>query len=341
MMRQAWVEDGNTVAVVRQCVLAGVSRATVYAHQRPKPVDEGDLLLSGLIDEEYTRRPFYGSRKMVVFLATVGHGVNRKRVQRLMRLMGLVGMAPGPNTSRPHPDHEIYPYLLRGVAVVRPNQVWSTDITYIRLPHGLAYLVAIVDWYSRRVLSWRISNSMEAVFCVDCLEDALRIHGKPEVFNSDQGSQFTSAAFTGVLKREDIVISMDGRGRAFDNIFVERLWRSVKHEDVYLKGYASMGELLVGLAQYFAFYNGERSRAIVKSGVWNPYSMTDQAANRCCSCSCCFTGTPSAKTTPCISSAIRSAFLIRRHDFWASCTSLKDRPRKVERVTQFFVRVVR
>lgn len=259
MMRQAWVEDGNTVAVVRQCVLAGVSRATVYAHQRPKPVDEGDLLLSGLIDEEYTRRPFYGSRKMVVFLATVGHAVNRKRVQRLMRLMGLVGMAPGPNTSRPHPDHEIYPYLLRGVAVVRPNQVWSTDITYIRLPHGFAYLVAIVDWYSRRVLSWRISNSMEAVFCVDCLEDALRIHGKPEVFNSDQGSQFTSVAFTGVLKREGIVISMDGRGRAFDNIFVERLWRSVKHEDVYLKGYASMGELLVGLAQYFAFYNGERS----------------------------------------------------------------------------------
>jgi putative transposase len=258
MMRRAWVEDGNAVAVLQQCVLAGVSRATVYAHRQPRPVDEGDLLLSGLIDEEYTRRPFYGSRKMVVFLATVGHAVNRKRVQRLMRLMGLVGMAPGPNTSRPHPDHDVYPYLLRGVAVVRPNQVWSTDITYIRLPHGFAYLVAIVDWYSRRVLSWRISNSMEAVFCVDCLEDALRLHGKPEVFNSDQGSQFTSAAFTGVLKREGIVISMDGRGRAFDNIFVERLWRSVKYEDVYLKGYASMGELLVGLAQYFVFYNGER-----------------------------------------------------------------------------------
>ena len=175
-----------------------------------------------------------------------------------MRQMGLAGMAPGPNTSRPHPEHKVYPYLLRGVAVVRPNQVWSTDITYIRLARGFAYLVAIIDWYSRRVLSWRISNSMEAVFCVDCLEEALRSHGKPEIFNSDQGSQFTSEAFTDVLKREGMVISMDGRGRAFDNIFVERLWRSVKHEDVYLKGYASMGELMVGLTEYFAFYNGER-----------------------------------------------------------------------------------
>ena len=246
------------MAIVQQCRLAGVSRATVYARQRPKTVDESDLLLSRLIDEEYTRHPFYGSRKMVIFLETVGHIVNRKRVQRLMQQMGLAGMAPGPNTSRSHPEHKVYPYLLRGVAVVRPNQVWSTDITYIRLPQGFAYLVAIIDWYSRRVLSWRISNSMEAVFCVDCLEDALRHHGQPEIFNSDQGAQFTSAAFTDVLKREGVVISMDGRGRAFDNIFVERLWRSVKHEDVYLKGYASMGELLVGLTEYFAFYNGER-----------------------------------------------------------------------------------
>ena len=258
MMRQAWIDKGGAVAIVQQCMLAGVSRATVYARQRPMPVDESDLLLNRLIDEEYTRHPFYGSRKMVVFLKTAGHTVNRKRVQRLMRQMGLAGMAPGPNTSRPHPEHKVYPYLLRGVPVVRPNQVWSTDITYIRLAHGFAYLVAIIDWYSRRVLSWRISNSMEAVFCVDCLEDALRSHGKPEVFNSDQGSQFTSDAFTAVLEREGIVISMDGRGRAFDNIFVERLWRSVKHEDVYLNGYASMGELMVGLAAYFAFYNGER-----------------------------------------------------------------------------------
>ena len=167
-------------------------------------------------------------------------------------------MAPGPNTSRSHPEHKIYPYLLRGVAVVRPNQVWSTDITYIRLAHGFVYLVAIIDWYSRRVLNWRVSNSMDTLFCIDCLEEVMRLHGKPEIFNSDQGSQFTSEAFTGVLKRENIVISMDGRGRAYDNIFVERLWRSVKYEDVYLKGYATMGELTVGLSAYFAFYNAER-----------------------------------------------------------------------------------
>jgi putative transposase len=258
VIRQGWIDKGDAVAVVQQCVLAGVSRATHYALQRPRLVDDTDLLLSHLIDEEYTRHPFYGSRKMVVFLEKASYTVNRKRVQRLMRQMGLAGMAPGPNTSRPHPEHKIYPYLLRGVAVVRPNQVWSTDITYIRLARGFAYLVAIIDWYSRRVLSWRISNSMEAVFCVDCLEEALRTHGKPEIFNSDQGSQFTSDAFTGVLKREGVVISMDGRGRAFDNIFVERLWRNVKYENVYLKGYAAMGELMVGLAEYFAFYNGER-----------------------------------------------------------------------------------
>ena len=258
MIRQGWIAKVGAVAMVRQCVLAGVSRATMYAQRKPPRVDENDLLLCRLIDEEFTRHPFYGSRKMVVFLKVRGHQVNRKRVQRLMRQIGLVAIAPGPNTSRPHPEHKVYPYLLRGVPVVRPGQVWSVDITYIRLPRGFAYLVAIIDWYSRRVLSWRISNSMEAVFCVDCLEDALRHHGKPEIFNSDQGSQFTSAAFTDVLKREGVVISMDGRGRAFDNIFVERLWRSVKHEDVYLKGYASMGELMVGLTEYFVFYNGER-----------------------------------------------------------------------------------
>jgi putative transposase len=258
MIRQGWIDPGDTVAVVQQCVLAGVSRATVYAQQKPKPVEELDLLHSRLIDEEYTRHPFYGTRRMVVFLRTVGHTVNRKRVRRLMRLMGLAGMAPGPNTSRPHPEHKVYPYRLRGVPVVRPNQVWSTEVTYLRLARGFVYLVAVMDWYSRRVLSWRISNSMEAVFCVDCLEEAIRIYGKPDVFNSDQGSQFTSVAFTGVLEREGIVISMDGRGRVFDNIFVERLWRNVKYEDVYLKGYATMGELVVGLSQYFAFYNGER-----------------------------------------------------------------------------------
>jgi putative transposase len=235
-----------------------VSRATVYAKRTPQAVAELDLLHCRLIDEQYTRRPFYGSRKMAVHLKGLGHHVNRKRVQRLMREMGLAGMAPGPNTSKAHPKHKVYPYLLRGVPIVKPNQVWSTDITYIRLAHGFAYLVAVIDWYSRKVLSWRISNSMEAGFCVDCLEDALRTHGKPEIFNSDQGSQFTSEAFTSVLKREDVTISMDGRGRAFDNIFVERLWRSVKHEDVYLNGYANMGELMIGLTAYMDFFNAER-----------------------------------------------------------------------------------
>ena len=258
--RLGWIDRADELPLSRQCELAEVARATVYRrHGRRADEERGeDLELCRLIDEEYTNRPFYGSRRMKVFLHLQGHVVNRKRIQRLMREMGLTGMAPGPATSAKHPEHKVYPYLLRGVAVTRPNHVWSTDVTYVRLARGFAYLVAVIDWYSRRVLSWRISNSMDASFCVDCLEDALREHGKPAVFNTDQGSQFTSKAFTGVLKRESIAISMDGRGRALDNIFVERLWRSVKHEDVYLKGYANMAELTIGLAQYFAFYNEER-----------------------------------------------------------------------------------
>jgi len=258
MIRQSWIAEDGVLSQVRQCSLAGVSRATVYAHQKPVPIDLEAVMLSALIDEEYTRHPFYGSRRMVVFLSKLGHDIKRRGVQTLMRAMGLAGMAPGPNTSRAHPEHKIYPYLLRGVPIVRPNQVSSMDITYVRLAQGFVYLVAIIDWYSRRVLSWRISNSMDTVFCIDCLEEALRHHGTPEMFNSDQGSQFTSLAYTGVLKRAGVVISMDGRGRAFDNIFVERLWRNVKHEDIYLKGYATIGELVIGLTAYFAFYNEER-----------------------------------------------------------------------------------
>jgi putative transposase len=211
------------------------------------------------IDAEYTRHPFYGSRKMVVYLRGKGHLVNRKRVQRLMGILGLAGMAPGPNTSRPHPQNKIYPYLLRGVSVIRPNQVWSTDITYIRLTRGFVYLVAVIDWYSRKVLAWQLSNTLDSVFCVECLEQALNKYGVPDIFNTDQGCQFTSDAFTSVLKSHEITISMDGRGRALDNIFVERLWRSVKHEDVYLRGYTNMPELQAGLAQYFEFYNTERT----------------------------------------------------------------------------------
>lgn len=241
----------------RQCELSGVARSIVYTPPRTCPVDEEELALLAALDEAYTRYPFYGSRKMVVYLRQRGHGVNRKRVQHLMRTLGLSAMAPGPHTSRPHAQHPVYPYLLREVAVVRPNQVWSTDITYIRLARGFVYLVAVIDWYSRKVLAWRLSNTLDSGFCVDCLENALR-RGKPEIFNTDQGSQFTGDAFTGVLKAHGIAISMDGRGRALDNVFVERLWRSVKYEDVYLKGYATVAELVLGLTAYFAFYNTER-----------------------------------------------------------------------------------
>lgn len=183
-VRETWINKEDEVPLARQCVLAGICRATIYRRQKPKEVGDKDLLLCQLIDEEYTKHPFYGSRRMAVCFRKAGHSVNRKRVQRLMRLMGLVGMAPGPNTSRPHPEHKVYPYLLRGIPVVRPNQVWSTDITYIRLARGFVYLVAILDWYSRRVLSWRISNSMDATFCVDCLEEALRTHGKSRKFST-------------------------------------------------------------------------------------------------------------------------------------------------------------
>ena len=216
------------------------------------------LLLLAAIDAEYTRHPFFGSRRMVVFLIGLGYFINRKRIQRLMGILGLAGMAPGPNTSRPHPEHKIYPYLLRGLAVVRPNQVWSTDITYIRLDRGFVYLSAIIDWYSRKVLAWRLSNTLDSSFCVECLEQALQLYGTPEIFNTDQGCQFTSEAFTSVLTAHDIKISMDGRGRALDNIFVERLWRSVKYEDIYLKSYSSVLELTLGLTEYFRFYNTER-----------------------------------------------------------------------------------
>ena len=257
--RKCWIVRNEPLALTRRCELAGVARSTVYtSHPAAKP-DEQELTLLGLIDAEYTRHPFYGSRKIRHYLRGLGHRINRKRVQRLMGGLGLAGMAPGPNTSRPHPQHKVYPYLLRGVAVTRPNQVWSTDITYLRLRHGFVYLVAVIDWYSRKVLAWRLSNTLDSRFCVDCLEQALQIYGTPEIFNTDQGCQFTSEAFISVLKAHGIAISMDGRGRALDNIFVERLWRSVKHEDVYLKGYASVPELLLGLTQYFVFYNTQRT----------------------------------------------------------------------------------
>ena len=275
------------IPVSKQCQLLAVTRSVVYdkKNRLQKEVGELDSILLQLLDEEYTRHPFYGTRRMTHYLRGCGHRVNRKRVQRLMQKLGLAGMAPGPNTSKAHPQHKIYPYLLRGVDVVRPNQVWSTDITYIRLPRGFVYLVAIIDWYSRKVLSWRLSNTMDASFCVDSLEEAIQGFGKPEIFNTDQGAQFSSDSFTGVLKKNDIKISMDGRGRALDNIFVERLWRSVKYEEVYLKKHENMQDLLMGLTHYFMFYNNERKHqalgyqtpeSVYRSGVGGGAKVVDK-----------------------------------------------------------------
>ncbi len=228
------------------------------------------------IDEQYTARPFYGSRKMTVWLQGRGEEVNRKRVRRLMRLMGLEAIAPKPRLSAPGPGHRVYPYLLRGVRVRRPDQVWSADITYVPLPAGFMYLAATIDWYSRYVVAWRLSNTLDGSFCVDMLEEALA-RGRPEVFNTDQGVQFTAQAWTGRLERAGVAVSMDGRRRWLDNVFVERLWRSVKHEDVYLRGYEAVPALAEGLGRYFPFYNEERPHqslgyrtpaAVYRAGRW-------------------------------------------------------------------------
>lgn len=238
-----------------QCQLLGLSRSGWYA----SPVPESGLnqALRGRIDREYTAHPFYGSRRMTAVLRRAGYRVNRKRVSRLMTEMGLQAIYPKPATSTPHPDHQVYPYLLRGVTVTVPDHVWSTDITYIHLPGGFVYLAAILDGYSRKVLAWRLSNPLETRFCLDCLEDALADR-QPVIFNTDQGAQFTSLAFSGRLAKAGIQISMDGRGRAHDNIFVERLWRSVKYEEVYPKAYDTLDQAYQGLENYFKFYNDQR-----------------------------------------------------------------------------------
>jgi putative transposase len=248
--------DHSELSIRRQCELLGLTRSMLY--YLPIGVSAEDVALMKEIDRLFTKWPFYGSRKILLELRNAGHVVNRKRVQRLMQLMGLQALVPGPHTSKPHPDHPIYPYLIGGIDVVRPNQVWAVDITYIPLEHGWGYLVAIIDWYSRAILSWRLSNTMTVDFCIEALEEALRQHGRPEYFNSDQGSQFTSPDFTGVLKREGITISMDGKGRATDNIFIERVWRSLKYEDVYLHDYATLAEAHVGIAKWIRFYNVRR-----------------------------------------------------------------------------------
>ena len=250
--------DHPSLSIVRQCELMDLPRASYYRGATLCEETPQNLHLMRLIDEEYTRHPFYGSRKMRDWLQRQGYGVNRKRVRRLMAKMGLVSVAPKPNTSRPAPAHKIYPYLLRGLRIERPDQVWCADITYIRLVHGFVYLTAVMDWYSRCLLAWEVSVTLEEEFCVSALQSALGRHDPPQIFNTDQGSQFTGATFTDVLKAAQVDISMDGKGRAMDNIMVERLWRSVKYEEVYLKDYQSVTELVRALRVYFDFYNNER-----------------------------------------------------------------------------------
>lgn len=254
--RKAMIDRAHTLPVVKQCELVDVSRSSIYYQTRLVP--DTDCVLMRLIDEIHLKRPFLGSRRIRDELIDQGYPVNRKKVQRLMRKMGITALYPKPSTSRPSIGHRIYPYLLRGVAITRPNQVWAADISYIPLARGFLYLVAIMDWSSRKVLSYRLSNTMESDFCVGALEEALCRYGKPEIFNTDQGAQFTSEAFTDVLKVADISISMDGKGRWMDNVFVERLWRSLKYEEVYLKAYESVHEAKAGIGAYFQYYNEER-----------------------------------------------------------------------------------
>ena len=270
------VERMNPVLPIsQQCRLLAVPRSTVY--RKPAEASVEDLTIMALIDQQYLARPYYGSRRMAAWLATQGQRVNRKRVRRLMRLLGLAAIYQRPNTSKPAPAHKIYPYLLGGLAIERVNQVWCSDVTYIPIARGFLYLVVIMDWVSRAVLAWRLSNTLGAEFCVEALEEALSRYHRPQIFNTDQGSQFTSDDFTGTLKRHGVKISMDGKGRCMDNIFVERLWRSLKYEEVYLHAYATVAEAKTGIGAWLSFYNDERPhqslgyrtpRQIYQEGLW-------------------------------------------------------------------------
>ncbi len=255
--RLALVDHGDpSLPVVAQCRLLKVARSTLY--YQPVPVSAGDLTVMRRMDELYVASPFYGSRRMAAVLRREGVVINRKRVRRLMRLMGLEAIYQKPDTSRAHPEHKVYPYLLRGLVIGRPNQVWCADITYIPMAKGFVYLVAVMDWFSRRVLSWRVSITMETDFCIEALREALDRHGPPEIFNTDQGAQFTSANFVGELEGRSVRVSMDGRGRYLDNIFIERLWRSLKYEEVFIKAYGTVIEARRGIGGWIAFYNDER-----------------------------------------------------------------------------------
>jgi putative transposase len=269
--RRALVKPRIGLSMRRQCELLGVSRSSLY--YQPVGQDPEELALMQRMDELHLDHPFFGSRLMTHTLRNEGQIINRKRTQRLMRLMDLESVAPKPNTSKPTPEHPVFPYLLRNLKVTRVNQVWASDITYIPMAHGFAYLVAIIDWYSRRVLSWRLSNTLETSFCVEALHEALRRFGQPEIFNTDQGSQFTDQAFTSVLLDRGIKISMDAKGRYLDNIFVERLWRSLKYDEVYLNAYDTLQEARLGIGQYFEFYNTRRPHTAL--GYQTPASFYD------------------------------------------------------------------
>ena len=250
------IDPEHELSVSRQAKLLNISRSTIY--YQPRLISEADLMLMRRLDELHLNYPFAGSRMLRDMLSHQGLEVGRRHVRTLMRRMGIEALYRKPNTSKPAPGHKIYPYLLRGIAITRPNQVWATDISYIPMARGFVYLVAVIDWFSRRVLSWRLSITMDTSFCIEALDEALRLHGKPEIFNTDQGSQFTSEAFTGRLKEESIQIGMDGRGRWADNVFVERLWRSLKYEHVYLHAYESVGEARDKIGRYFEFFNARR-----------------------------------------------------------------------------------
>lgn len=269
--RRALLAPSIPPSVRRQCELVAVNRSSLY--YTPVQTDDEELALMRRIDELHLKHPFFGSRMMTQTLKMHGRLINRKRVQRLMRLMGLESMVPKPGTSSPSPEHPVYPYLLRTLTVSRVNHVWAADITYIPMERGFAYLVAIIDWYSRRVLAWRLSNTMETLFCLEALEEALSLFGAPEIFNTDQGAQFTADSFTRLLRARGIKISMDGKGRCIDNVFVERLWRSLKYEEVYLNPYDSMTEARLGIGRYFHFFNFERPHQAL--GYQTPGSFYD------------------------------------------------------------------
>ncbi len=254
--RRALVDASVPPSMRRQCELLGVNRSSLY--YEPVEPDAEQLALMRRMDELHLQHPAFGSRMLTQTLKREGQEINRKRVQRLMQLMGLESVAPKPNTSKPAPEHRVYPYLLRKLAIVRVNQVWAADITYIPMARGFAYLAAIIDWLSRRVLAWRLSNTLETAFCVDALHEALARFGQPEIFNTDQGAQFTSEDFTSVLLDRGVKVSMNGKGRCTDNVFVERLWRSLKYEEVYLHPYDSLVEARVGIGRYLTFFNDER-----------------------------------------------------------------------------------